>query len=357
MSDALTAAPAEEKRPAAPAAAPHAAEKKSKLLALLLGFQVLVAGAVGVLVFRHVSAPPAPPAAEAKVADHEGTHEEPAAKGLEASGKAAAAKAVAAKDPHADPHAAPAADALVGPASGLADRLTWAADGHAIWRELELGNERFVTGKLAPHDVGARRTAVAKGQHPPAMILTCADSRVPPELIFDQGLGDLFVVRTAGNVADPVVMASFEYAAEHLGARLLVVLGHKKCGAVAAAVQGGEAPTENLKALLGEIAPSVEKLRDRVGDDVLPQRAMEENALHEAERMVEGSPLLKDRVEKHQLEVIAAAYDLDTGKVVVLHPQLTSLDPVATPEPQQASAHGAARAGHGPAARAEHKAH
>jgi carbonic anhydrase len=163
------------------------------------------------------------------------------------------------------------------------------------------------------------------------MVLACADSRVPPEMLFDQGLGDLFVVRTAGNVADPMVLASFEYAAEHLGARLLIVLGHERCGAVSAAVAGGEAPSENLKALLGEISPSVEKLRGHVGDDVLVQRSVEENALHEAERMTAESPILRDRVEKHQLEVIAAAYDLDTGKVVVLHPTLAPLDPIVPP--------------------------
>ena len=313
---------------------PAAVEKKSKVLAILLAFQVVVAASVGVLVFRHISqAPAAVPSALAAaggaVADHEGAHVEPAnkkpAEPAHGAGKGSGAAAPTAKGAHDAP-------AETGAAAGLSDRLTWAADGHAIWHELEAGNERFVTGKLQPRDVAARRAAVAKAQHPPAMVLACADSRVPPELLFDQGLGDLFVVRTAGNVADPVVLASFEYAAEHLGARLLIVLGHERCGAVSAAVAGGEAPSENLKALLGEIAPSVEKLRGHVGDDVLVQRSVEEHALHEAERMAAQSPILRDRIEKHQLEVIAAAYDLDTGKVVVLHPTLSPLETLAPPD-------------------------
>ena len=336
MSDALTPAAetsAEKKVTSAPP--PVVVEKKSRVLAVLLVFQVMVAGSIGFLVFRHISqtqaAVPVAPAASSGtigVADHEGTHVEAASSTPKhkpsetAHGAASGAKGVGA-------HEAPAL--ALGAAAGLSDRLTWAADGNAIWHELEAGNERFVTGKLQPRDVAARRTAVATGQHPPAMVLACADSRVPPELLFDQGLGDLFVVRTAGNVADPVVLASFEYAAEHLGARLLIVLGHERCGAVSAAVTGGEAQSENLKALLGEIAPSVEKLRGHVGDDLPVQRSVEENALHEAERIAAESPLLRDRIEKHQLEVIAAAYDLDTGKVVLLHPTLAPLEMIAPP--------------------------
>jgi carbonic anhydrase len=335
MSDALTPAAelaVEKKTPSAPP--PAVVEKKSRVLAVLLVFQLLVAASIGFLVFRHITqqqvqVPAAPAAPDGAVADHEGTHAEPAkAKPAEAAhgaGKASGSGSAAAKGAHDAPAE------TTGAAAGLSDRLTWAADGNAIWHELETGNERFVSGKLQARDVAARRTAVATGQHPPAMILACADSRVPPELLFDQGLGDLFVVRTAGNVADPMVLASFEYAAEHLGARLLVVLGHERCGAVSAAVAGGEAPSENLKALLGEIAPSVEKLRGRVGDDVLVQRSVEENALHEAERMAAESPILRDRIEKHQLEVIAAAYDLDTGKVVVLHPTLAPLETIQPP--------------------------
>ena len=339
MTDAHAAeAPGEKQAPPGP---PSAVEKKSKLLPILLVFQVVVAAAIGFLVFRHLGqtqapAAVAPAAAEVALAEHEGAHADPAN-----AGPAGAAHGAGKGSGSAGAHGASAA--AVRAAAGLSDHLTWAADGHAIWHELEVGNQRFVAGKLQPRDVAARRTAVATGQHPPAMVLACADSRVPPELLFDQGLGDLFVVRTAGNVADPVVLASFEYAAEHLGARLLIVLGHERCGAVSAAVAGGEPGSENLKALLAEISPSVEKLRGHVGEDMLVQRSVEENALHEAARMAAESPLLKDRIDKHQLEVIAAAYDLDTGRVVLLHPTLAPLGtiaPMAAAQPLAKSAKG-----------------
>ena len=123
------------------------------------------------------------------------------------------------------------------------------------------GNKRFVTGQFALKDLGdARREELVKGQKPFAVILTCSDSRVPPEHIFDQGLGDIFVVRNAGNVVDPVTLGSIEYAVEHLLAPLVVVLGHDYCGAVKAAVDGGEAPG-SIGAIIAKLLPSVEKAK------------------------------------------------------------------------------------------------
>src|SRR5947209_2306854 len=108
---------------------------------------------------------------------------------------------------------------------------------------LKEGNGRFAQGKLAAKDTGAnRRALLAKGQHPFAVVLTCADSRVAPELVFDQGLGDLFVLRVAGNITDPFTLGSIEYAVEHLHTPLIVVLGHENCGAVAAALTKVEFP-------------------------------------------------------------------------------------------------------------------
>ena len=107
--------------------------------------------------------------------------------------------------------------------------------------QLVEGNRRFVSGEVArPHQSAARRAELAKGQAPVAIVLTCSDSRVAPELYFDQGLGDLFVIRNAGNVLDDHVLGSIEYAVEHLHVPLLIVIGHEKCGAVSAAVGGGE---------------------------------------------------------------------------------------------------------------------
>src|SRR5205085_10520354 len=118
---------------------------------------------------------------------------------------------------------------------------------------LKEGNGRFAAGKLAVKDVGAqRRATLAKGQHPFAVVLACADSRVPPELVFDQGLGELFVLRVAGNLADPFVLGSIEYAVEHLHTPLIVVLGHENCGAVAAALTKAAFPG-NLGTLVKEV--------------------------------------------------------------------------------------------------------
>jgi carbonic anhydrase len=153
------------------------------------------------------------------------------------------------------------------------------------------------------------------GQHPFAVILGCADSRVSPELLFDQGLGDLFVIRVAGNIADDAVLGSIEYAVEHLGTRLVVVLGHEKCGAVSAAVEGGEA-AGHLKALVAAIRPSVESTAGDPGDKV--HNCVVANALRVARQLRESQPVLKEYVEKKGLKVVAADYALDTSKVNLL---------------------------------------
>jgi len=115
------------------------------------------------------------------------------------------------------------------------------------------GNQRFVAGKLEhPNQTPARRAEVAKGQHPFAAVLACSDSRTPPEIIFDRGLGDIFTVRVAGNVADQVVIESLDYSVKHLGVRVVMVLGHSRCGAVIAAVEGHEEDNEDVGPMLRE---------------------------------------------------------------------------------------------------------
>jgi carbonic anhydrase len=127
----------------------------------------------------------------------------------------------------------------------------------AVLKELAAGNARYVAGKLTlATATPARRAEVVRGQHPKAIVLGCSDSRVPPELLFDQGIGDLFVVRVAGNVAAPDTLGSVEYAAGHLGTPLVVVLGHTGCGAVAAACAGGHAEG-HVEAIVEEIRPAV----------------------------------------------------------------------------------------------------
>jgi carbonic anhydrase len=184
-----------------------------------------------------------------------------------------------------------------------------------VSQALFAGNERFVTDHPAAHTYAAERKALTGGQHPKAMVLSCSDSRLPPELVFDQSLGDLFVVRSAGNVADKIGLASLEYAAEHLGARVLVVLGHEKCGAVTAAAKGGAMPTDNLTALMEEIGPSLKDLRGTYQGEELVHRGIAANVEQTADEVLDRSPLLRKLVAEGELEVLQAVYDLETGKV------------------------------------------
>jgi carbonic anhydrase len=179
---------------------------------------------------------------------------------------------------------------------------------------LKAGNQRFITGKLQHLRQGAkRRTELATGQRPFAIVLGCADSRTPPEVLFDQGLGDLFVVRVAGNVLDDHVLASIEYAVEHLGARLVVVLGHKRCGAVQAAKETldskAEAPA-HINSLVAAIQPAVEATR---GADL--EATVKANVENVVQSLRSSEPVLKKIVEAGTIEVAGAYYDLDTGAV------------------------------------------
>ena len=178
------------------------------------------------------------------------------------------------------------------------------------------GNQRYAAAKAThPDGTAARRTEVAKEQKPFAVVLGCADSRVPPELVFDQGLGDLFVVRVAGNVADDAVLGSIEYAVEHLGASVVVVLGHERCGACKAALDGGEAPG-HLHALVDPIAPAVRETAAQPGDRL--DNVVRANVRLVVGELAESKPLLAHLVEEHKLRVIGARYDLDTGEVEFL---------------------------------------
>jgi len=186
---------------------------------------------------------------------------------------------------------------------------------------LRAGNARFVQHKEQHPGISfSRRHALARtGQHPYAIILGCADSRVPPELVFDTGLGDLFVIRDAGNVVDDEVLGSIEYAVEHLGANLVVVLGHEQCGAVSAAVATaagrGEA-TGHIKTIVDSIRPSVEETAGQPGDHV--HNCVLANARRVAKQIRESEPILKHAVAHDHLMVVAADYDLETSKVQFL---------------------------------------
>ena len=160
-----------------------------------------------------------------------------------------------------------------------------------------------------------RQHELAGGQNPHAVILGCADSRVPPEIIFDQGLGDLFTVRVAGNVAGVNELASIEYAVEHLHTPLLVVMGHQKCGAVSAAVEGGEA-SGHLPELIKAIQPAVEKAKGMPGDVI--ENAVRSNVEMVVQQLSTSQPVLAPLVNEDKLRIVGAVYSLDTGKVTWL---------------------------------------
>ena len=185
-------------------------------------------------------------------------------------------------------------------------------------RRLSSGDKRFAAGNSEePHGAALieRRHTLAKDQKPFAVIVSCSDSRVPPELVFDATLGDLFVVRTAGEVVDAVALGSIEYAVEHLGTRLIVVMGHQRCGAVSAAVSGAT-ETGDIPNVLKAIVPAVEETKGQSGDQI--DNAVRANARDIAKRLQSAGPILPPLVKAGELKIVAAYYSLDTGQVELL---------------------------------------
>ena len=182
-----------------------------------------------------------------------------------------------------------------------------------IIERLKEGNNRFVEdkseGKLRD---SKRRDSLASGQSPFAAILGCADSRVVPELIFDTGLGELFIVRVAGNVANTSSIASIEYAVANLNVTVILVQGHSSCGAVSAAIEGGDLGN-NLNSLLSHIAPAVQQIPDKNTMEVIRR-----NAELNAKELVNRSGILTEAVESGQVKVVPTLYHLESGKVEFL---------------------------------------
>jgi len=196
------------------------------------------------------------------------------------------------------------------------ERPETVASGNEAKQLLVDGNKRFVDAKQANIDLGnTQRAALLKGQKPFAAILSCSDSRVPPELVFDQGLGDLFIIRNAGNIIDAVSLGSIEYAVEHLHTPLLVVMGHQSCGAVTATVEGGEAPG-SISAIVEKIAPAVERAK-QAGD--VPKEELIAKAIRENVKAtlaeIEKSPIIEHALANGKLTIIGAEYHLDSGEV------------------------------------------
>jgi carbonic anhydrase len=183
---------------------------------------------------------------------------------------------------------------------------------------LMAGNARYVSGNLNERDFSAGRAARAKGQAPYAAILSCADSRVAPELAFDEGPGELFVVRVAGNFVTPDGLGSLEFGAAVLGTRVIMVLGHTSCGAVnatVAALQKGNSLPGHIAGLVTSMKPGIEPVVKAGGAD-LEQRAVVANVQANVKRLQTEKPILADMVAAGKLKVVGAYYDLPTGKVV-----------------------------------------
>lgn len=189
-------------------------------------------------------------------------------------------------------------------------------------QRLKTGNARFVAERSASTPATRDdRHALVEGQAPFAVILGCSDSRVPVEIIFDQGFGDLFVIRVAGNIVAPSQIASVEFAVENFGTPLVVVMGHSRCGAVAATLNELQRPETdrapaNLRSIIGRIRPSVQTVLDGGGDpSQLLQRAVRANARAAANHLRHSSDILEPLVQSGELQVVAAEYALETGAV------------------------------------------
>ncbi|BAZ48482.1 carbonic anhydrase [Nostoc sp. NIES-4103] len=185
----------------------------------------------------------------------------------------------------------------------------------AALQKLIDGNKRFVKHRPQHPDQSAvRLQQVAQAQHPFATILSCADSRVPAEIVFDQGIGDIFDVRIAGNIVIPEALGSIEYAVSLLNTPLLMILGHERCGAVTAAVQQEEL-LGDIGTFVKAIKPAVERVKNQPGEAV--ENAVVANVKYQIERL-QRSQILTERLESGKLKIVGGRYDLDTGKVSII---------------------------------------
>jgi len=190
------------------------------------------------------------------------------------------------------------------------------------------GNEKFAkngnTAELKKEATVKTRQEVALGQHPFAIVITCSDSRLPPEIIFNQGLGEIFVVRVAGNIVAPHELGSIEYAIEHLGARLVMVLGHERCGAVTATYEAHEAGVHvegNIGSLVESIEPAVVSALAHGASGTkgeIVEECIVENIKLVSEQIEAQSPIVKEFIEKGEVKIVKAKYDLDDGIVTLI---------------------------------------
>jgi len=185
---------------------------------------------------------------------------------------------------------------------------------------LMLGNARFVAGKTAARNLPARRQLLLKAQHPMATILSCSDSRVPPELLFDQGLGDIFVVRTAGNTVDKLALGSIEYGVEHLHTPLLMILGHQSCGAVKATFEAHGSHEGHIGEIIKKVMPAVKKVRakSKAETPTTLDEAVRTNMRNVYAEILQSSPVVSTLLKQKRLKIVLAEYYLDSGRVQLL---------------------------------------
>lgn len=182
--------------------------------------------------------------------------------------------------------------------------------------KLTNGNNNYVEMQLKhPNQTKERRAELTKGQHPFAAVLSCSDSRVPTEIVFDQGLGDIFVIRNAGNVADEHVIGSVEYAIAHAGVKLVVVMGHDSCGAVGATI-AHSTDSPSIISITKSIEPAL-KISKGQGCE-FANNVAKNNAILTANKIIQSSPIVKEYIKEHGVKVVPAIYHLDSGKVEFL---------------------------------------
>ncbi len=194
--------------------------------------------------------------------------------------------------------------------------------GTALQKLLD-GNRSYISNQMTINQSStpAIRQALAAGQQPYAVVLSCSDSRVPPEIIFDKGPGEIFVVRDAGNIPDPIVIGSIEYAVENLGSTLIMVLGHSKCGAVKAAVEATDLEHGNLGSIIKTIAPAVRLARKNAkgaNKSELIETAIDLNIKLTAQSLTKQSKIIRSLVDSGKIKIVKAKYDLDDGTVKLL---------------------------------------
>jgi len=190
----------------------------------------------------------------------------------------------------------------------------------AALEKLQEGNKRFVKfHSKHPDENKKRRKEMLKGQHPFAVILSCSDSRVPLEIIFDQGIGDLFEIKNAGNVLDEHVIGSIEYAVLHCGVKLIVIMGHQDCGAIAATLSG-ISETKYIKALEDSIQPAIEDCKKK-GIEINSGNVIKAHVMQDIRELLEQDTELVKYMKEHDVQMIPAYYHLDSGKVEFLKAQ------------------------------------